>query len=252
MSPADLPAPIRTAILSRMPDADFSEVKLIGRGIGSTAYRFAGPDGAWVVRVSNDYPEPWTWRGGRRFEAPLLRHLECLGLPVVHSAFDLPGDGALPVAIVEREVVGVPGPEVPADELAQFLTALHEIPIDTARGFGVREGRTLDELRGTYQAASLDGATHLRMGAALTELERSQPPRTLIHADFRPAHWYVDGGLTAVIDFGDAIIDDPALDFARIPSELFDAVLHHYPADADFEQRARLFKVLHPLMELPD
>lgn len=235
-----------------MPAADFSEVMEIGRGVGSTAYRFAGPDGAWVVRVSNEYPQPWTWRGGRRFEVPLLQHLERLGLPVVRGAFDLPGDGTPPVAIVEREALGVPGTSVPAEELARFLTELHEIPTATAREFGVRESRTIDELRLTFHAVSLDDATRLRMDAALTELERSRPPRTLIHADFRPAHWYADGGLTAVIDFGDAIIDDPALDFARIPDELFDAVLRHYPADPEFEHRARLFKHLHPLMELPD
>jgi hypothetical protein len=49
-------------------------------------------------------PQPWTWRGGRAYEVPLLRALAHRGLPVPRDQFAISADGGLPVAIVEGGV----------------------------------------------------------------------------------------------------------------------------------------------------
>jgi len=76
----------------------------------------------------------------------------------------------------------------------------------------------------------------------------------LIHGDLDAAHVLVGPGgalVTAVIDFGDARVGDPALDFAGYPEfkETFDtplreAILAAYelPVDETFRQRAAIYR----------
>ena len=68
----------------------------------------------------------------------------------------------------------------------------------------------------------------------LGEGERFAFEPALIHGDLAMEHVLVDdkGGLSGVIDFGDAMVADPALDFAGFPDVLARSVLPRYSEDA--------------------
>ncbi|MDX6249229.1 MAG: hypothetical protein QOF10_2589 [Kribbellaceae bacterium] len=266
---AILPESIRSAIAPTLPAADLSDVVVLGKGIATTAYRFKDPSGNWVARVSNDYPEPWTWRGGRGYEVPLLRHLTQLGLPVPRESFEVPAADGRPAVIIEREVAGRPLTWLPVEhqdhlarQLAHFLSELHSISLETARGLGMRESWGTADLRAAFQRATsfLDRSTRRWIDDELTKLEHTDLPTAPVHADFRPDHWYcdVEFNLVGVIDYGDSTIGDPALDFARIPDDLgdgfLDLLLDHYTGPRTDEIRARvlLYKRLRLLSEVAD
>jgi len=108
-----LPDDLWPAVLAHLPLADPTTISLLGEGVATRAYALsAGPD-RWVVRISTEYPEPWTWRGGRRYEVPVLVSLSHQGLPVPEQAHVLLTKGELPVAIIERHVAGSPLTAVP-------------------------------------------------------------------------------------------------------------------------------------------
>lgn len=141
-----LPWRIAEAVVERLVGADLTSVRMLGGGIATNAYEIAAESGAWVIRVSNQYPEPWRWRGGRRCEAPLLRELAARGLQVPRDPFAIEADDGYPVAIVERKVAGrpmgprhgaaVPGGDRLALQVAQFLTIVHQYPAARARAVG--------------------------------------------------------------------------------------------------------------------
>lgn len=68
----------------------------------------------------------------------------------------------------------------------------------------------------------------------------------LVHGDLGPEHLLVrDGRLAAVIDWGDARIGDPALDYAW----LLHAPFPGWPVDADLRRRAAFYHRLAPWFE---
>ena len=74
-------------------------------------------------------------------------------------------------------------------------------------------------------------------------------PRVLIHGDVQGAHLLLDGEgrLAGAIDFGNAALTDPALDFAGVLNCLgwrdLEQVWAHYPGviDTDVERRVRFY-----------
>ena len=68
----------------------------------------------------------------------------------------------------------------------------------------------------------------------------------LLHADLGPAHLLVrDGRLAGVIDWGDARVGDPALDYAW----LLNGPFVHWDVDPDLRRRARFYHRLGPWYE---
>jgi aminoglycoside phosphotransferase (APT) family kinase protein len=269
--PLRLPAGIRTAILDRLPAADVESASLLGEGIATRAYRIDDPSGAWVVRVCSEYPEPWTWRGGRAHEVPLLRALANHGLQVPRDPFPVFAAGGLPVAIVERMVAGEPLTSAPrgrrreqlARQLAAFLTELHSFPVPEARSLGLASAPVaVDARQHLHQARSfLTDKVHRWLDHEIRWLEQQDLPLAVVHRDVRADHLYVDddGDLIGVIDFGDTTVDDPALDFAKIAGQFGDRfpalVLAHYRgpvADDCLLARARLYRRLDSLWEVAE
>ncbi|TAJ16903.1 MAG: aminoglycoside phosphotransferase family protein, partial [Dehalococcoidia bacterium] len=86
----------------------------------------------------------------------------------------------------------------------------------------------------------------------------TKAPRRLIHADISGAHLLLDDErrLSGVIDFGDMLIADPALDFAGILNHLtwrdLERVWAHYeaPLDADVERRVRYYIEVAPVFQV--
>jgi aminoglycoside phosphotransferase (APT) family kinase protein len=73
-------------------------------------------------------------------------------------------------------------------------------------------------------------------------------PRVLTHGDIAGVHLLLEGdgssgALAGVIDFGDAALTDPALDFAGVLNDwspaFLERVLAHYPLEVDPDARRR-------------
>lgn len=265
-----LPAGIAAVLAERLGDADLSGVTLLDSGIATDAYQVEASTGTWVVRVSNDYPRPWRWRGGRRYEVPLLVELAARGLPVPRDPFSVEAEDGFPVAIIERKVAGqpmsptghhaVPNPDRLAIELGNFLTGLHRFPVAAATALGVPvidHGAESRQLLGEA-APFLNERLYRRLDSQITEIERCNTAQALVHGDIRAEHLYLDpdSRLLGVIDFGDSAISDPAYDFTKITTELGPAfgaaLLTHYgnPVDPSFHARIATYAQLELLWEI--
>ncbi len=163
----------------------------------------------------------------------LLPLLEAAGLPTPRGARAiLDGDSELG-AVAHRLVEGAPA--VPgriagrarrarfAADVGTFLGRLHAVEGDAARTAGVPEldlwpdryAQLVEECRDLLPPRSrawLEATADRFVAAGGT----SQARRTLVHGDLGPQHLRVDeaGVLVGVIDFGDAMIADPAIDLA--------------------------------------
>jgi aminoglycoside phosphotransferase (APT) family kinase protein len=85
-------------------------------------------------------------------------------------------------------------------------------------------------------------AEWLRSHLAGAVSEMPDPPSRLLHGDCQPEHFLIgpdDGAVTALVDFGDARVGDPAWDFAvltlRCPRRL-DDVLRGYDPDSHLRE----------------
>ena len=217
-----------------MPGARLDDASALGAGWGSTAYRVPDADGDWTMKV----PRRDTSRevtGDLRVEAGLLPLLAAAGLPTPRDARAiLDGRGEL-LALAHRFVEG--GRAEPqsiagrarrarfASDVGRFLARLHAIDVEGARAVGVPE---LDLWPDRY-APMIEDCRPLLSPRTLAWLDEtaapfvaaggtSTGPRTLVHGDISPAHLRVDevGTLGRVIDFGDAMIADPAIDLAGV------------------------------------
>ncbi len=83
-------------------------------------------------------------------------------------------------------------------------------------------------------------------------------PHVLIHGDVdgRNVLLHLDGSMAGVIDFSDAMVADPALDFACILNDwswsFLERVLAHYPleVDADARRRTAFYSTVGPLWDV--
>jgi len=157
----------------------------------------------------------------------------------------LPGTGADRAKMVDRHRA--------ARQLGVFLTRLHTYPVEKARKAGVPEERDLvahwrDKSR--EQLKRLNGL-NVNLRSLSHYLENDMPvpfqgPPSLVHNDLWAEHVLVDtctGGVSGVIDWGDALIGDPATDFACLYTwygkHWVENVLAHYIGKLDAEVISR-------------
>lgn len=110
--------------------------------------------------------------------------------------------------------------------LGQALARIHAFPPDRARGLTGSEG-SVASWRDAYRALRAEARTRLKgvlepaVGLALEQgfetfdaIIRFVP--ALVHGDLGPEHILIDldGGLAGIIDWEDATVGDPAIDFA--------------------------------------
>jgi aminoglycoside 2''-phosphotransferase len=146
--------------------------------------------------------------------------------------------------------------EALARDLARFLSRLHAIPLSLAKQAGIETAslgtstytpltkQSLPYL-GEITARWLQGKTDAFLAAGGT----TKAPRRVIHADISGAHILLDDQrrLSGVIDFGDVLVADPALDFAGLLNHLtwrdLERVWAHYEGtlDSDVERRVRYY-----------
>lgn len=263
----ELRAAIR-AEFSYVTDADVDAASALGGGYSTTALRVRD----LVVRVPRPDavvpPEPAR-------EAALLAALEAAGVPFVPRGARVLRDArGTQLGNAYEYIDGVPARGVPlrgaarerlARDLGTFLGALHALPVAQARALGVPE-RDLwaDEYEpliafarahiGTRSRAWLDALVSDFLGRG----GMREAPRVLAHADISGVHLLLEddgatGALAGVIDFGDAMVADPALDVAGVLNDwapsFLERVLAHYPltVDADARRRVAFYIAVSPL-----
>ena len=176
---------------------------------------------------------------GYEREPGLLALLAARGLAVPRDARVLRDASGRPLATLHRYVEGRPssaaGPGGSAlrgrarrrlaDEIGVFLAALHRVPAGEALALGLRSVDLGREVYAPLVAESLpDLGPRSRdwveetLGGFLREGGSERAPRALVHGDISAAHLLASpgGALRGVIDWGDAMVADPALDFAGL------------------------------------
>ena len=144
-----------------------------------------------------------------------------------------------------------------AEQLATFLTTVHETPKSVARGCGVSDQdprKDYEDLRRDTEALVVPrlAPREVRVvGAFLAELAaelQSTPPTCLVHGDLNGAHilWDAESRQVNIIDFSDRSIGDPALDFDGLMGygrDFAARVLERYRGrkDGGFLRRAHLY-----------
>ncbi len=143
-----------------------------------------------------------------------------------------------------------------------FLRALHDVDPDDAVRHGVRDvGAWHDERRRSLARMREEVLPLLparQQGDAAALLERlGTPPADarLVHGDLGPGHIRGDGDrVTAVIDWGDCGIGDPAVDLAwtayGASPDFAEAVLAAYGAERALVDRGRDFHLVGPWHEV--
>ena len=256
--PVSAVGPLKAAL----PGAALEDSTWLGEGYGSIAYFVPDPSGDWSVRVPRpeaDWAEGCLTREGRLAPA-LEQYIDTAETPrelsLVHDS-----DGSL-VASVHRFVRGrqlanrsVRGRRRNklAEQVGAFLSQLHAFPKEQALSLEVPE---LDLWEDHYRPMIDEAMQHL--GASAQRWLRVQAdefveggatksaPRVLIHGDISGDHVILDGdsGLGGVIDFGDAMIADPALDLAGILNNMaepfLDQVLENYTGEIDDDAPRRI------------
>ena len=240
-----------------MPGADPASARVIGEGWGATAYRL----GDRTVRVLKPQAYAWGIDPGYAREPALLALLAARGIPAPANAEAvLGGDGrlaAIAYDYIEGVTVGTLGRAARATlarEVAAALTALHAVPVDEARALGVPDLDLGEEIYRPMVEACLPhlgprgrGWLERRFASFIEGGGSSAAPRVLVHADLGCAHILAsaDGCLAGVIDWGDALIADPAYDLAALlaecPRAFAERVIDAYegPASRDPDMRRR-------------
>lgn len=151
----------------------------------------------------------------------------------------LPGVGGDTAAMVDRPKV--------ARELGAFLARLHMYPAGLARNAGVPEVQDLVAYwrgKALGQLQALDGLpVNPDLLRRYLESEIPAPfegPASLVHSDLWALHILIDsqsGRVSGIIDWADAIVGDPAIDFACLCTwygeSWLESVLANYSGDLD-------------------
>ncbi|MGI5240114.1 phosphotransferase [Dactylosporangium sp. CA-139066] len=207
----------RQALRTHAPDLADAGITELGRGLDNTAFRC----GELVLRAAD--------HDVVRREAALLAVVSAhVSLPVPAVRFADPATGVLAYPLLPgRPLLGRPAPAALAAPLGRFLRDLHAIPLSMVDGLAPVE----DAEPGEW-LEDLDGPAELLRMLHDTIPEPSHR-RVLAHADLGAEHILErDGAVTGVIDWTDAAVTDPALDFARLyrdfGPEFLAAVLAEY------------------------
>ncbi|MGE0228511.1 MAG: phosphotransferase family protein [Dehalococcoidia bacterium] len=271
-SKKSLTSELRSRLRAEFPllrPRDLTAPERLGEGWCTTAYR-AGP---LTVRV----PKSEACGGPLTLEPRLVPALEAAGVPFVPRGMRavLGADGRL-LATAHEYVDGTPARDIRplprgrarealACDLGRFLGALHTFPAAEARRLGVPE---LDLWPDQYVPLIEAARAHLgprtatwldTLCAAFLDAGGSAgAPRVLVHGDVDGRNVLLDGAgaLAGVIDYSDAMLADPALDFACILNDwswaFLERVLAHYPleVDPDLRRRTTFYITVGPLFEV--
>ena len=227
-------AAVRRVVAARVPGGRVDSVVPVGEGTDHLAYEV---NGELIVRWSKE-PDAAARAAGLEQEARLLAAVAAISpLPVPEPTFTVPELGVL----AYRKLPGVPLPDLPrpgwsayggaiAARLGGLLTALHAAPLARMAELVDVDDQPLGQWRReTAQAhAAVAAAVPAEHRRAVEEFLEAAPPAggwtpVFSHNDLGIEHVLVDPGtwtVTGVIDWSDAAIVDPAVDFGLLYRDL--------------------------------
>ncbi len=188
-------------------------------------------------------------------------------LPVEVPRFDFVARNGL-LCVGYRKLVGEPaGADLAkggGEDLGRSLAALHRFPVERARALGVPY---FDPAAWRAHFESFCGTLRHRVLPLLAHGERERAEQlfagvsgldfepVLVHGDLGPEHVLVrDGRVVGVIDWSDARVGDPALDFAwclhGTSKAAADAIAYSYGLDARTRERSLFYRRLGPWYEV--
>jgi aminoglycoside phosphotransferase (APT) family kinase protein len=222
-------------------------------------------DDEWIVRLPNrDEVAHWL----AREVAVLPAVAPTLPVDVPHFELTRGADGVAYRKLSGAELRAEDATASVADTLGRFLRALHAFPVPRALALGAddRSGeRTSSYFRDVRWPIFREHVVPLLSEVEQEEVENratryvelsASVDAALVHRDLGPEHVLVrDGIVTGVIDWTDALVGDPAIDFAWLVHGVRDDfgrdVLAAYGAvDEAFLERARFLHVLGPFYEV--
>lgn len=256
-------AAIQEMVAAHLPGYRVHSAVRVGEGSDNLAYEV---NGELILRCSKE-PDPAARAAQVDREARLLAAVAgIVPLPVPEPAFTVPERGCLAYRkLPGRPLLDLPGSRwaAHADSIAAtlswLLTALHAAPVEPMAALVDVDDRPLDawrlEAAGTYAAVA--GAVPVRYRRAVEAFLQAPPPASgwapvFSHNDLGIEHVLVDPGtwaVTGIIDWSDAAIVDPAVDFGLLYRDLgpeaVQAGLAGYRAGANdlvaLEARARFY-----------
>jgi aminoglycoside phosphotransferase (APT) family kinase protein len=230
----------RELIREQFPEVEQRSLRLLGVGWDNTV---------WLV------DDEWVFRFPRRpaVEAALAR--EIVLLPAIAPALpvDVPSFEHLsrdPLFVGYRLIRGDPLVDEDADGVLAFLAALHALdpsglPVERPDWVEAYRDQCAEFERLVLPLLGKDRRRQaMRLFGEAETLVDFKP--ALLHADLGPAHLRVRHGcLAGVIDWSDARLGDPALDYAW----LLNGPFADWDVDPDLRRRARFYHRLGPWYE---
>lgn len=245
----------KAVITTAFPEFRGARVELLDEGWD---FRIFEVDGRWLFR----FPKREASVAKLNTEYKLLSGLgEWVSLPIPNYEYfcESPENSSRPFAGY-RKLPGIAGDTSKmvdrngvARQLGVFLSRLHTYPVDKAREAGVQEKRDLVAHlrdRSREQLRKLDDL-NVNTGLLRRYLENDTPASlegtaSLVHNDLWAEHILVGSrsdGVSGIIDWGDTVIGDPAIDFACLYAwygeSLLENVLVHYTGKLDAEVISR-------------
>jgi aminoglycoside phosphotransferase (APT) family kinase protein len=196
--------------------------------------------------------DAWVFRFPRRAEVAQVLEQEVELLPKLARGLPV---GVPRFAHVSREppyvlyplIEGTPLVDEDPQGVQEFLCALHALDAESLR---LRQPVWIDEYAERCERFARDVLPLLEVDMQGRARDLLAEARTLtgfepvpIHADLLPEHLLCrDGRLAGVIDWSDACVGDPALDYAW----LLNGPFPHWEVDDDLRRRARFYHQLEP------
>jgi aminoglycoside phosphotransferase (APT) family kinase protein len=215
-----------------------------------------------VIEIDHGYDfavaivdDEWVFRFPRRPAVEEALALEIALLPVLASALpvEVPSfehTSREPLFVGYRLIRGVPLTDEDSDGARAFLDALHAfdpsgVPVPRPDWVQAYRNQCAEFERLVLPLLEKDRHTEAqRLFGEAGTLVNFEP--TLVHADLGPEHLLVcDGRLAGVIDWADARLGDPALDYAW----LLNGPFTDWDVDPDLRRRARFHHRLGPWYE---
>ena len=206
----------------------------------------------FVVAIVDD---DWVFRFPRRAAVEAALEVEIVLLPALAPALpvDVPSFAHIsrdPLFVGYRLIRGEALVDEDADGVRAFLEALHALdpsgpPLEQPDWVEAYRVQCAEFERLVLPFLDNDRRAQARRLFADAETLVDFKP-TLLHADLGPDHLLVrDGRLVGVIDWGDARVGDPALDYAW----LLNGPFADWDVDPDLRRRARFYHRLAPWYE---
>lgn len=215
----------------------------------------------------------WGIDAGYAREPALLTLLAAHGIRAPAHAEAIPDDDGRIAAVMYDYIDGVPvralgrgARAILAREVGAALTALHAVPVEEARALGVPDIDLGEELYRPMVEACL---SHLgprgrewleqRFAEFVEGGGSRDAPRVLVHGDLGCGHLLTsDAGLAGIIDWGDALIADPAYDLAALlancPQSFAEQAINAYEGfvkdDPDMRRRVAFYVDALPIWQV--